>query len=119
MKKYSHQNRILSQILLLLLVCFSNAFSFSLESRSRIKFSRNLKMSIENFDALLFDCDGVIAETERDIHRISFNEAFKSKGLSNSWSVDEYGELLRIGGGEFFFSILSLSLLLLFYFSRR
>jgi len=76
-------------------------------------------MSIENFDALLFDCDGVIAETERDIHRISFNEAFKSKGLSNSWSVDEYGELLRIGGGEFFFSILSLSLLLLFYFSRR
>ena len=55
-------------------------------------------MSVEHFDALLFDCDGVIAETERDVHRVSFNEAFKAKGLSNTWGVEEYGELLRIGG---------------------
>ena len=33
-------------------------------------------MSLD-FDALLFDCDGVIAETERDAHRISFNKAFE------------------------------------------
>ena len=61
----------------------------------------SLQMSnIDAFDALLFDCDGVIAETERDVHRISFNEAFKAKGLSDEWSVEKYGELLRIGGGK-------------------
>ena len=27
-----------------------------------------------------FDCDGVLVDTERDGHRISFNEAFKQKG---------------------------------------
>lgn len=57
-------------------------------------------MNIDQFDALLFDCDGVIAETERDVHRISFNEAFKTKGLSDEWSVEKYGELLTIGGGK-------------------
>ena len=31
-------------------------------------------------DALLFDCDGVLVDTERDGHRVSFNEAFKRKG---------------------------------------
>ena len=29
-----------------------------------------------------FDCDGVLVDTERDGHRISFNEAFKRKGKS-------------------------------------
>ena len=27
-------------------------------------------------EALLFDCDGVLVDTERDGHRVSFNEAF-------------------------------------------
>lgn len=31
-------------------------------------------------EALLFDCDGVIVDTEKDGHRVSFNEAFKRKG---------------------------------------
>lgn len=31
-------------------------------------------------DALLFDCDGVLVDTERDGHRIAFNEAFTRKG---------------------------------------
>lgn len=31
-------------------------------------------------DALLFDCDGVLVDTEKDGHRISFNQAFKRKG---------------------------------------
>lgn len=53
------------------------------------------------FDALLFDCDGVIAETERDAHRVTFNEAFKAKGVTGvEWGVEEYGELLKIGGGK-------------------
>lgn len=59
-----------------------------------------ISMSIQNFDALLFDCDGVIAETERDCHRVTFNQAFKQKGLSTEWDVELYGELLRIGGGK-------------------
>jgi hypothetical protein len=53
-----------------------------------------------NFDALLFDCDGVIAETERDAHRVTFNSAFKDKGLATEWDVELYGELLKIGGGK-------------------
>jgi beta-phosphoglucomutase-like phosphatase (HAD superfamily) len=53
-----------------------------------------------NFDALFFDCDGVIAETERDAHRVTFNSAFKEKGLTTEWDVELYGELLKIGGGK-------------------
>ena len=67
----------------------------------QFRHSGRLQMSgIDQFDALLFDCDGVIAETERDVHRISFNEAFKTKGLGDEWSVEKYGELLRVGGGK-------------------
>lgn len=51
-------------------------------------------------DALVFDCDGVIAETERDGHRVSFNQAFEEKNLPVHWSIERYGELLAIGGGK-------------------
>ncbi|KAF6255031.1 hypothetical protein COO60DRAFT_259290 [Scenedesmus sp. NREL 46B-D3] len=51
-------------------------------------------------EALLFDCDGVLVDTERDGHRVSFNEAFKQKGLTHTWDVELYGELLEIGGGK-------------------
>lgn len=50
--------------------------------------------------ALIFDCDGVLADTERDGHRIAFNETFAHFGVPVRWSDDEYGELLRIGGGK-------------------
>lgn len=50
--------------------------------------------------ALLFDCDGVLVDTERDGHRVSFNEAFSEKGFNVTWDVDLYGELLKIGGGK-------------------
>ena len=30
--------------------------------------------------ALLFDCDGVLVDTEAEGHRVAFNEAFKRKG---------------------------------------
>ncbi|KAK3005723.1 hypothetical protein RJ639_016708 [Escallonia herrerae] len=50
--------------------------------------------------ALLFDCDGVLVDTEKDGHRISFNDTFTEKGLGVSWDVDLYGELLKIGGGK-------------------
>ncbi|KAG0482215.1 hypothetical protein HPP92_010299 [Vanilla planifolia] len=50
--------------------------------------------------ALLFDCDGVLVDTEKDGHRISFNESFAEKELCVTWDVELYGELLKIGGGK-------------------
>ena len=50
--------------------------------------------------ALIFDCDGVLADTERDGHRPAFNETFAEVGLPVQWSEEEYGDKLRIGGGK-------------------
>ncbi len=50
--------------------------------------------------ALIFDCDGVLVDTERDGHRVAFNDAFRAAGLNTKWSVDRYGELLSTGGGK-------------------
>ncbi|CAA0818069.1 Haloacid dehalogenase-like hydrolase domain-containing protein [Striga hermonthica] len=50
--------------------------------------------------ALLFDCDGVLVDTEKDGHRISFNDTFAEKELGVTWDIDLYGELLKIGGGK-------------------
>jgi HAD superfamily hydrolase (TIGR01509 family) len=50
--------------------------------------------------ALIFDVDGTLAETERDGHRVSFNRAFTEVGLDWEWSVETYGELLAITGGK-------------------
>jgi len=50
--------------------------------------------------ALIFDCDGVLADTERDGHRPAFNQAFAEAGLPVVWSDEEYGERLKIGGGK-------------------
>jgi HAD superfamily hydrolase (TIGR01509 family) len=49
---------------------------------------------------LIFDCDGVLADTERDGHRPAFNATFAEVGVPVTWSVDEYGEKLAIGGGK-------------------
>jgi HAD superfamily hydrolase (TIGR01509 family) len=51
-------------------------------------------------NALLWDVDGTLAETERDGHRLAFNEAFAAMGLAWSWDVTRYGELLRVTGGR-------------------
>lgn len=50
--------------------------------------------------ALLLDCDGTLAETERDGHRLAFNKAFKEKNFDFEWDVELYGELLSTGGGK-------------------
>ncbi|MFO7954237.1 HAD family hydrolase [Thioalkalivibrio sp.] len=50
--------------------------------------------------ALIFDVDGTLADTERDGHRVAFNQAFAEAGLDWSWSVARYGELLRVTGGK-------------------
>ncbi len=49
--------------------------------------------------ALIWDVDGTIAETERDGHRVAFNEAFKELGVPWRWDVPTYGYLLRVTGG--------------------
>ena len=51
-------------------------------------------------NALIFDCDGVLVDTERDGHRVAFNRAFAAKGLHVEWDVQLYGELLKIAGGK-------------------
>jgi len=50
--------------------------------------------------ALIFDCDGVLADTERDGHLPAFNRTFADAGLPIHWSPEEYGRLLAIGGGK-------------------
>jgi len=55
---------------------------------------------MNKLEALIFDVDGTLADTERDGHRIAFNEAFKEAGLDWDWGVDLYGDLLQVTGGK-------------------
>lgn len=50
--------------------------------------------------ALIFDCDGVIVESE-ELHRISYNQCWQRAGLGFQWSHDFY-EMLQnsVGGGK-------------------
>ena len=50
--------------------------------------------------ALIFDCDGVLADTEKDGHLPAFNEAFADFGLPIRWDVATYAQKVRIGGGK-------------------
>lgn len=50
--------------------------------------------------ALIFDCDGVLADTERFGHLPAFNAMFREFGLPVQWTEEEYGVLLGIGGGK-------------------
>ena len=49
---------------------------------------------------LFWDVDGTMAETEADGHRRAFNAAFAERGLPWCWSMDGYGRLLQVTGGE-------------------
>ncbi|MEJ2142354.1 MAG: HAD family hydrolase [Gammaproteobacteria bacterium] len=51
-------------------------------------------------EALLFDVDGTLADTERDGHRVAFNMAFADAGLDWIWSEELYGKLLAVTGGK-------------------
>lgn len=50
--------------------------------------------------AVIFDVDGTLVDSERDGHRVAFNEAFAAAGLPCRWEAQEYGRLLRITGGR-------------------
>jgi HAD superfamily hydrolase (TIGR01509 family) len=56
--------------------------------------------TIQRLQAILFDVDGTIAETERDGHRVAFNAAFADFGLDWVWDVERYGALLSVTGGK-------------------
>lgn len=50
--------------------------------------------------AVIFDVDGTLADTERDLHRVAFNRAFRKAGLDWYWDVPTYGRLLKVTGGK-------------------
>ena len=50
--------------------------------------------------AIVFDCDGVLADTERYGHLPAFNQTFREFGLPLEWSEEEYGRKLQIAGGK-------------------
>lgn len=50
-------------------------------------------------EALVFDVDGTLADTEEG-HRTAFNLAFERFRLGWTWGRDEYRGLLRVAGGK-------------------
>ncbi|GMH79456.1 hypothetical protein TrLO_g4046 [Triparma laevis f. longispina] len=84
-----------------ILLSSSSAFTPSLRTfRPKTAISANTR-------GLLFDCDGVIIETEA-IHLVAYNEAWKRNGLVNPqtndpvfWSIPYYDMLQNtVGGGK-------------------
>lgn len=51
-------------------------------------------------EAVIFDVDGTIADTEKHGHLPAFNAAFVHHGLDIVWQPDEYGSMLSITGGR-------------------
>jgi beta-phosphoglucomutase-like phosphatase (HAD superfamily) len=50
--------------------------------------------------ALIFDCDGVLADTELHGHLVAFNQMWQKAGVPWRWSEQQYAEKLKIGGGK-------------------
>merc|ERR1719506_1176223 len=82
----------------------TNSFAFA----PAASLARPSSSSLSVFEkGLLFDCDGVIIETE-SIHLLAYNEAWKRNGLVNPetkedvfWSVEYYDVLQnKVGGGK-------------------
>jgi dihydroxyacetone kinase phosphoprotein-dependent L subunit len=57
-------------------------------------------MADSSTPVMVLDCDGVLADTERYGHLPAFNQTFAEFGLPVRWSVAEYREKVRIGGGK-------------------
>ena len=58
------------------------------------------KRVVDQLKAVIFDVDGTLADTERDGHRIAFNQAFLEAGLNWVWDEVLYGQLLAVAGGK-------------------
>jgi HAD superfamily hydrolase (TIGR01509 family) len=50
--------------------------------------------------AVIFDVDGTLVDSERHGHRVAFNRAFEAFVLPYRWDEDTYGELLHTTGGQ-------------------
>jgi HAD superfamily hydrolase (TIGR01509 family) len=50
--------------------------------------------------ALIFDCDGVLGDTEPYGHLVAFNQMWQKLNVPWAWSKEQYGEKLKIGGGK-------------------
>jgi len=55
---------------------------------------------MSKLEALIFDVDGTLSDTERDGHRVAFNRAFADALLDWEWDVELYGDLLSVTGGK-------------------
>ena len=55
---------------------------------------------MRKLEALIFDVDGTLSDTERDGHRVAFNQAFEEFNLDWHWDEALYGELLAVTGGK-------------------
>ena len=62
--------------------------------------TNNTKSADNNLKAFIFDVDGTLSDTERDGHRVAFNQAFDEYGMGWHWSVETYGQLLAVTGGK-------------------
>src|SRR5690606_31245615 len=68
-------------------------------SEASAKSLDDVRASIVQARALIFDVDGTLAETE-EAHREAFNTAFAEAGLDWRWDRALYKELLRVTGGK-------------------
>lgn len=50
-------------------------------------------------EALIFDVDGTLAETE-EAHRNAFNRTFEEAGIDWFWTAEDYRRLLKTTGGK-------------------
>jgi len=62
-------------------------------------FNEELDEMQTKLQALLFDVDGTLADTE-EVHRQAFNAAFSAADLDWVWSHELYHELLAVTGGK-------------------
>lgn len=95
---------IMIYILLIILLIINKGNGLKLSLSSKIRLSSTILLS-SKLECILFDCDGVIVETE-ELHRIAYNKAFASRGLklpsgeNVEWGTKFYDELSNtIGGG--------------------
>jgi len=74
-------------------------------ARARGQRAVSICRAVPELKALIFDCDGVILESE-DLHRVAYNDAFKKfdvrcGGKLVEWSVEFYDVLQNtVGGGK-------------------
>ncbi len=54
---------------------------------------------MHKLNAVFWDVDGTIADTELCGHRVAFNSAFKDFDLDWNWNESQYLDLLKISGG--------------------